>query len=158
EGGGRNVVNVILVDFRAFDTMGEICVLGIAGLGVAVMLDGLDPRTVVPTVPRAHDHAPLMLTTASRALLPLALVMSVFLLLRGHNLPGGGFIAALLCTIALLLQYLSSGSEWTHQRIRRDFRPLIGAGLLISLATGIVGTFFRTPAFTMAFRHVHIPL
>ena len=157
EGGGRNVVNVILVDFRAFDTMGEISVLSIAGIGVAVLLDGLDPRSVQSSVPRAQDHSPLLLRTVTRAILPLALVMGAFLFLRGHNLPGGGFISALVTTIALVLQYLASGSEWTHRRLPRDVRPLVSAGLAIALAGGLAPLVFRAPLFTMAFTHVELP-
>jgi multicomponent K+:H+ antiporter subunit A len=121
-GGGSNVVNVILVDFRGFDTLGEITVLGIAAIGVLVLLDGLSSPGGA-TRPLAADRFPVFPAQVTRALLPLALLSAVFLLLRGHNLPGGGFIAGLLAAVALLIQFQASGVEWTRARLALDFRP-----------------------------------
>ena len=112
-GGGANVVNVILVDFRGFDTLGEITVLAVAALGIYALLDGLHltgPRQDAagrPWPPGTADISetqeqfpiwdwdlhPVIMASLTRLLLPLALLVSVFILLRGHNLPGGGFIA-----------------------------------------------------------------
>ncbi len=157
-GGGRNVVNVILVDFRAFDTLGEITVLGAAGLGAAVMLDGM-PRDAPDALEvRSRDRAPVILVTISRTLLPLALVFSAFLFLRGHNRPGGGFVAALVTTIALLLQYLASGTTWTHERLRRDFLPVFGVSLLVALGAGLASTLLGAPFLTMWSTHVDVPV
>jgi multicomponent K+:H+ antiporter subunit A len=157
EGGGTNVVNVVLVDFRGFDTLGEVAVLGIAAVGVSVMLEGVDPsRRTGSAAPRAGDRSPLILVTVSRALLPLALVVSAFLFFRGHNLPGGGFIAALLTTIALVLQYLASGVAWTHERLRRDFLALVAGGVLVATATGLSALAFGKPLLTMTFTHLHL--
>jgi multicomponent K+:H+ antiporter subunit A len=158
EGGGANVVNVVLVDFRGFDTLGEIAVLGIAALGVSVMLDGLSATPPPTEAPRARDRSPFILATVSRMLLPLALVTSAFLFFRGHNLPGGGFIAALLTTIALVLQYLASGVSWTHQRLPRDFQHFIAVGVLMATATGTAAIAFGAPFLTMTFKHLHLPV
>ncbi|MBK1644243.1 monovalent cation/H+ antiporter subunit A [Thiocapsa imhoffii] len=160
-GGGGNVVNVILVDFRGFDTLGEISVLALAGLGIYAMLRDLYlPGPVCDS--RGHPwnwdvHPPIM-AALTRLLLPLALLVSVFIFLRGHNLPGGGFIAGLITAVALIMQYLANGAEWTHNRMTSNLHPLIGAGLLIGTATGLVSMLLGYPFLTSAFTHVHWPL
>ncbi|HAQ86056.1 MAG TPA: monovalent cation/H+ antiporter subunit A, partial [Pseudomonas sp.] len=88
-GGGTNVVNVILVDFRGFDTLGEIAVLAIAAVGIYGLLHGLHlPHPVRDYGGRlwSTDRHPMVLDTLSRVLLPMALLVSVFIFLRGHNL------------------------------------------------------------------------
>src|SRR5690606_3849398 len=88
-GGGTNVVNVILVDFRGYDTFGEITVLGIAALGVLALMEGM--RTRRPAADpdgRAWTFAaqPLLLRVAASVVLPLALVFTIYIFMRGHNL------------------------------------------------------------------------
>ena len=160
-GGGTNVVNVILVDFRGFDTLGEITVLAIAGLGVYLMLDGL--RLPLPRVDGegrrwARDPYPPILTVLSRILLPLALMVSVYIFLRGHNQPGGGFIAGLITSIALILQYVCSGSDWVQQRLPLDYTRLGAWGVLVATMTGLASGLFGYPYLTTTFTHVHWPL
>ncbi|MEX1300553.1 MAG: monovalent cation/H+ antiporter subunit A, partial [Desulfotignum sp.] len=95
-GGGTNVVNVILVDFRGFDTMGEITVLAIAGLIIYALLHGFERKAPVTDDmgrPWTQDRFPMILAYITRPLLPLALLFSAYIFLRGHNDPGGGFIA-----------------------------------------------------------------
>jgi len=156
--GGTNVVNVILVDFRGFDTLGEISVLGIAALGILVMLSGVRPRDPADPGTGARDRFPLILATVSRPLLPLAILVSVFLLLRGHNLPGGGFIAALLTAVALILQYLANGVEWTSRRLRLDFQPAIAGGVLVAAATGAGSWLFGRPFLTASYGYLYLPV
>jgi len=160
-GGGTNVVNVILVDFRGFDTLGEISVLAIAGMGIYALLTGLHLRQ--PTLDAdghawARDRHPLILATLSRLLLPLALLISVFIFLRGHNLPGGGFIAGLITAIALILQYVANGVQWTRSRLALNYHQMAGVGVLIAGATGLASWLFGYPFLTSAFGHFHIPL
>jgi multicomponent K+:H+ antiporter subunit A len=160
-GGGTNVVNVILVDFRGFDTWGEITVLGIAAAGIYAMLRGL--RLKAPTRgiggrPWSHDVHPLILAMISRPLLPLALLVSVYILLRGHNLPGGGFIAGLVAGTALILQQLASGQQWTGERMRLGYFTLIGLGLALATGTGLAALIFGRPFLTSAFTYLHLPL
>lgn len=160
-GGGTNVVNVILVDFRGFDTLGEITVLAIAGLGVYLMLDGLRlplPGTDGDGRHWARDPYPPILTVLSRILLPLALMVSVYIFLRGHNQPGGGFIAGLITSIALILQYVCSGSAWVQQRLPVDYGRLAVTGVLIAALTGVGSWLFGYPFLTTSFTHVHLPL
>lgn len=160
-GGGYNVVNVILVDFRGFDTLGEITVLAIAAAGIFMLLRGL--RLPVPARdpqgrPWAADVHPLLMAVVSRPLLPLALLVAVFLLLRGHNSPGGGFIAGLVAGTALILQHLASGLRWTRPRLKLSYFRLIGGGVLVAAGTGIAALLFAHPFLTSAVLHFSLPL
>ncbi len=160
-GGGANVVNVILVDFRGFDTLGEITVLALAALGIFAMLDGLKlPGPTHDAAGRAWDGDPhpTILAMFTRLLLPLALMVSAFLFLRGHNLPGGGFIAGLVTAAALIVQYLGNGVAWTQSRLPANTHPLIAAGLGIALLTGLGSWWFGRPFLTSAHGHVHWPV
>jgi multicomponent K+:H+ antiporter subunit A len=161
EGGGTNVVNVILVDFRGFDTLGEITVLGIAAMGVAALLDGM--RAMRPSAapdgrPWSTDAFPLMLQGVARMLLPFALLVSVYIFLRGHNLPGGGFIAGLVTSIALVMQYMALGLAETEARLRLRFDRMIGIGLLVAIGTGLASFAFDAPFLTSAHGHPRVPL
>lgn len=164
-GGGTNVVNVTLVDFRAFDTFGEITVLGIAALTIFALLQpvargpsGQRLREWVADLPRSPERHPMMFAVAARLLLPLATMIGLFIFLRGHNLPGGGFIAGLVVSIAMLMQYMASGFEWADQRRRIDEHMLIGFGVTIAALTGLGSLFFGAPLFTSAFGYVTLPL
>ncbi len=160
-GGGANVVNVILVDFRGFDTLGEITVLGIAAVGIFAMLQGMALHAPVrdwlgrPWIPDRH---PLILVTLSKLMLPIALLVSVFLLLRGHNDPGGGFIAGLVAGVALILQYIAEGSRSTGERLPWDHLGIIGAGILIAVLTGMGSWLFGFPFLTSTFTYVTLPV
>jgi multicomponent K+:H+ antiporter subunit A len=160
-GGGTNVVNVILVDFRGFDTLGEITVLAIAAIGIYAMLEGL--RLTAPEGDASGrrwswDVHPVIMAAFSRLLLPLALLVAIFVLLRGHNLPGGGFIAGLITAVALITQYLANGIAWTQQRMSAKLHPTIGIGLLLATATGLGSWLFGHPFLTSTFSHLHWPL
>src|SRR5690606_24787957 len=121
-GGGKNVVNVILVDFRAFDTFGEIAVLGIVALTIFALLRRFRPApdstgsTEQQRIQDAYDEAmpdrrsgeTLMEYLAVPSvimqwLFPVIIVLAVHLFLRGHDLPGGGFAAGIALAIAFLL-------------------------------------------------------
>jgi multicomponent K+:H+ antiporter subunit A len=161
EGGGTNAVNVILVDFRGFDTFGEITVLGIAALGVWALMDGMRATRVrVDADGRRFGTGayPLLFRVAARVLLPLALAVAVFMFLRGHNLPGGGFIAGLVAAVALLMQYMSMGQTRVESRLRTDFSRWIGAGLGIAGLTGVGAFFLGRPFLTSAHGHPAVPL
>ncbi len=159
DGGGANVVNVILVDFRGFDTLGEITVLGIAALGVAAMLDGVRLASADPANSAASVECfPLMLRVVSRWLLPLALAVSAYIFFRGHNAPGGGFIAGLVTATALVMQFIARGLVDTEQRMAIRFDRTIGAGLGIACLTGIGSFWFGAPFLTSTHGHPRIPL
>jgi multicomponent K+:H+ antiporter subunit A len=97
------------------------------------------------------------MATLSRILLPFALLVAVFILLRGHNQPGGGFIAGLIAVVAIILQYLANGSYWMHQRFKYEVSPLLAWGLGIAALTGAASAVFDHPFLTSTFSHVHIP-
>ncbi len=136
-GHGRNIVNVILVDFRGFDTMGEITVLATAAIGVRALLGlTLGERGRVARPRRLPTPSP-MFRTATRILMPLLLLFSVFLLLRGHNEPGGGFVGGLVAAAAFALYGLAYGVEQARRALFVEPLTLLGAGLLIAFASGL---------------------
>jgi multicomponent K+:H+ antiporter subunit A len=104
------------------------------------------------------DRHPLMLVVVTRVLLPLALVVSLYILLRGHNEPGGGFIAGLLVGIALVMQYMASGFAWADRRVRFDYHALIGAGVLLAGVTGMGAWYGDAPFLTSGYRYFHLPI
>jgi multisubunit Na+/H+ antiporter MnhB subunit len=142
EAAGYNVVNVILVDFRGADTLGEAVVLGIAMLGAVALFDsgrrrrgGGKRREDRPVGPGMRS---LILTKVGHAALPVAVIFGVYLLLRGHNYPGGGFIAGLVTAAALVLQAVSSGIEFTRNRLGRVIRPAFAIGVTLAVAAGLI--------------------
>ena len=160
-GGGTNVVNVILVDFRGFDTLGEVTVLAIAGVAIYALIDGLRlriPDTDALGRPWSKDAHPFMLVNLSQVILPLALMVSAYIFLRGHNLPGGGFIAGLITAVALILQYVASGEKWTTERWGVNYHHLAGWGVIIAGLTGLGSLFWGYPFLTSSFGYFNIPL
>ncbi|MCG7198937.1 monovalent cation/H+ antiporter subunit A [Marinobacter pelagius] len=160
-GGGTNVVNVILVDFRGFDTLGEITVLAIAALGIYAMLKNTaltPPPGDGMGHPWTRDAHPMMLKQIARPMLPLALMVSAFIFLRGHNLPGGGFIAGLITSVALILQYIASGMVWTQERIGIKYHNVIGLGLLFAIIAGAGSLAFSYPFLTSTFGYITWPV
>ncbi|APX92102.1 monovalent cation/H+ antiporter subunit A [Halomonas sp. 1513] len=160
-GGGSNVVNVILVDFRGFDTFGEITVLTLAGLATYKLLNRMKlfmPAGNVEGIHWSRHRHPMILAVIAQILLPLALLVSAYIFLRGHNQPGGGFIAGLITAVALLLQYLARGYDWTRQRLPLSYPLLAVSGLAIATATGLASWLFGYPFLTSAFGHVNLPL
>ena len=179
EGGGANVVNVMLVDFRGFDTFGEIVVLGIVALTVyallrrfrpaaETMLMPLQQRSLPPERPsdllnprHARDTAIGYLMVPAvlvRLLLPLAAMVSVYLFMRGHNEPGGGFVAGLVMSVALLLQYIVSGTQWVEAHLYLRPRYWMAVGMLCALATGLGALAFGYPFMTTHTAHLHLPV
>jgi multicomponent K+:H+ antiporter subunit A len=155
------VVNVILVDFRGFDTFGEITVLALAALGIFALLDRLrlpGPARDAQDRDWDPDLHPLVMATFARLLLPLALLVSAFIFLRGHNQPGGGFIAGLVTAIALIMQYLANGASWAQARLPARTQPLIALGLGAAFLTGAASWGFGRPFLTSAFAHAQLPL
>lgn len=164
-GGGTNVVNVILVDFRGYDTLGEITVLGIAAVGVMALMDGLRVRRSSSDdtgVRWTFAAQPLMLGVAARWVLPLALVVTLYIFLRGHNQPGGGFIAGLITAVALVLQYMALGQSRAEVLLRSKgglrFVRAIGIGLGIAALTGAGAWLFGQPFLTSAHGNPVLPL
>jgi len=176
EAGGRNVVNVILVDFRGFDTLGEITVVGIVALIVYALLRRFRPAPESIEQPRAQrdDAAPGVPLSAAadllprdymkvpavlaRLLLPMAGLVSFFFLLRGHNAPGGGFVAGLVMATAVIVQYMVGGTMWVETRLRIHPQLWIGLGLLASAVAGLGAWSASRPFLTSLAADVHLPL
>ncbi|MBW4706636.1 monovalent cation/H+ antiporter subunit A [Roseobacter sp. YSTF-M11] len=163
-GGGTNVVNVILVDFRGFDTYGEIIVLGIAALLIYALTETLLNGPVrarllnrEPDEVRAGDMHPMMMVVLTRVIMPVVLMVGFYIFLRGHNEPGGGFIAGLIVSIAVVMQYMASGFAWTSARLKYPYHGVIGAGVLVAGFTGIGSWFVGKPFLTSDFTYVRIP-
>jgi multicomponent K+:H+ antiporter subunit A len=91
-------------------------------------------------------------------MLPMALMISVYIFLRGHNLPGGGFIAGLVTAVALILQYIANGASWVRERLPLDYHLLAGVGVLLAGLTGLGSWWFGFPFLTSAFGHFSLPL
>jgi len=98
-----------------------------------------------------------MLAMLMRPLLPLALAVAFYILLRGHYLPGGGFVAGLITGVALMLQYLAVGIELTSARLRLDHLRLFAAGLGLAVLTGIGSMALGFPFLTSAHGYLSLP-
>ena len=178
EGGGTNVVNVMLVDFRGFDTFGEIVVLGIVAITVYALLRRFRPARETMDLPPQQRALPADLQTdllnprnaqdtavgylmvpavLVRLLLPFAAVVSAYIFIRGHNEPGGGFVAGLVLSVALILQYIISGVEWVEAHLPLVPRRWIATGLLCALATGAGAVALGYPFLTTHTAHLHLP-
>ena len=176
EGGGSNVVNVLLVDFRGFDTMGEITVLSAVALTVYALLRRFRPapESIAIPVQQASDVDPavrqkpaeqaaaggyLMIPAVYlRFLLPVMGVIAVYFFMRGHNLPGGGFVAGLIFATALIVQYMVAGTDWVESHLRLRPHRWIGWGLVTACATGIGAWLFGYPFLTSHTAHLTLPL
>jgi multicomponent K+:H+ antiporter subunit A len=149
EGHGANVVNVILVDFRGFDTFGEITVFAIAGLIVHTLLRR---ARMAPEEKVEGPPMPLpMAADLSQVLFPLALTVSIYLFLRGHNAPGGGFIAGLVLVVPVLLQYVIQSMASVERVLGIDYVRCIGVGLLAAAATGLAPLLLGYPFLTSGY-------
>jgi len=159
-GGGSNIVNVILVDFRGFDTFGEIAVLGIAAIGALCMMDGMRAHgtTITQGLSYRFNPSPLMFRMTASWVLPIALVVSLYIFLRGHNYPGGGFIAGLITSMALVIQYIAIGQDQAEKMLRaqsgRLYEIWIGLGLVIAGLSGLASWFWARPFLTSA--HIYV--
>ncbi len=165
EGGGLNVVNVILVDFRAFDTFGEITVLGIVGITVFALLRRFRPAEEAAGRPAQQsgkageiDDLPMLVPSITiRWMFPVLIVFSAFLFMRGHDLPGGGFSAGVTLAIALLAQYLGSDTRTIEAQIRVLPIRWMGIGLLIAGLTGISAFAFGYPFLSSTAQYIEMP-
>ncbi|WP_347139073.1 monovalent cation/H+ antiporter subunit A [Paracoccus sp. SSK6] len=166
EGGGTNVVNVILVDFRAFDTFGEITVLAIVGLTIFALLRRFRPapesieapyQQTLAGSPSLDDYL-YVPSVIMIWMFPLLIMLAGYFFFRGHDLPGGGFAAGVTLAIAFLVQYLATNVRWVESRIIVLPIRWMGIGLLSAAATGMGAWLFGYPFLTAHARYVHIPL
>ncbi|WP_051086724.1 Na+/H+ antiporter subunit A [Saccharibacillus kuerlensis] len=165
--GGKNVVNVILVDFRGFDTLFEIMVLGVASLGIYGLIKlGVKTTPEDEAANKAASHRlgfPLVsndviLRTMSRVIVLIIISFSLYLFFAGHNNPGGGFIAALMTAAALSLLAVSFGMDTIRRVIRVDYRLMTAVGLSIAILTGAGSFLFDAPFLSQAFDYFYLPI
>jgi len=187
-GQGANTVNVLLVDIRAWDTLGEICVLLVAATGVASMVFrhrrfGAAPRVsdagqpdipstaAIATSPAAGDttwlrgselrdprHRSLVLEVATRMIFPLIMVLSAYFFFAGHNSPGGGFAGGLTAGLALVLRYLAGGRYELGETLPLDAGKILGAGLALSAGTAVASLLLGAPALSSAVLQFDVPV
>ena len=176
-GGGTNVVNVMLVDFRAFDTLGEITVLGIVAVTVFAVLrrfrpaaDSIDKPEQQQIQNAFDDLAPerqrgdtineylLIPAIIMQWMFPVIIVLALHLFLRGHDQPGGGFAAGIVMSIGFILQYMAGGTRWAEDRLRILPVRWIGSGLLLALLVGVASLALGYPFMTTAFQYADIPV
>ncbi|RQX29669.1 Na+/H+ antiporter subunit A, partial [Micromonospora chalcea] len=174
-GGGKNVVNVTLVDIRAWDTMGEIAVLVVAATGVASLIfrgtRALDLRSGIPGVGRQQSSRPRWLTSGAtsrqqsvilqvvtRLLFHAILLFSIYLLFSGHNAPGGGFAAGLVAGLGLAVRYLAGGRTELNGAAPVDAGFVLGAGLFVAVGTGVAAMLLGGEFLQSATLDFHLPL
>jgi multicomponent Na+:H+ antiporter subunit A len=187
-GHGANTVNVLLVDIRAWDTMGEIMVLLVAATGVASMVFrhrrfGAAPRVADATRPdierrsaslsspavsdvtwlrgselRDPKHRSLVLEVATRMIFPLIMVLSAYFFFAGHNTPGGGFAGGLTAGLALVLRYLAGGRYELGETLPLDAGKILGVGLAFSAGTAVASLFVGAPVLSSALIQIDVPV
>src|SRR5690606_1390774 len=165
--------------FRAFDTLGEITVLGAVALTVFALMRRFRPPRETQGLPEQQRVLPADIVTdlvkprtaeegargylmvpsvLARLLLPVCVVIALHLFLRGHNLPGGGFVACLVVAIALLSQYVVSGALWVEANARLRLPRWIAVGLLLGAMTGLGAIVVDYPFLTTHTAHFSLPL
>ncbi|MCL6229088.1 monovalent cation/H+ antiporter subunit A [Bartonella bilalgolemii] len=175
DAGGRNVVNVLLVDFRGFDTMGEIVVLGVVALTVFALLRRFRPAPESITPFQQYTHMAFNKEQLNRQeedtlfdylavpsvimhwLFPIIITFAIYLFMRGHDLPGGGFAGGVTLAIGFILQYLATNIRWVESHLRVLPLRWMGFGLLLSVATGVGSWFFKYPFLTSFFQYTNLP-
>jgi multicomponent Na+:H+ antiporter subunit A len=157
---GRNVVNVILVDFRGFDTLGEITVLAVASIGAVALarVGRRDPNArPVQTRRRLPARRLPFVDVSVRIVFPVVMVTSLWLLFAGHNQPGGGFVGGLLAGAAITLRYVAGGID--EVRDHAPFRPwtVLGLGILISAVVATIPLFFGGSVLEVGYVSLDLP-
>ena len=166
EGGGTNVVNVILVDFRAFDTFGEVTVLAIVGLTVFALLRRFrpSPESAEKPAPQRGENPSTLYnylyvpSIIMQWLFAPIIALSAYLFFRGHDLPGGGFAAGVTLAIGLLLQYLATDVRWIEARLTVLPVRWMAVGLAVASATGAGAWIVGYPFLSQHYRYLDIPV
>lgn len=100
----------------------------------------------------------LILRVAARVLVPLLLLFSLFMLLRGHNLPGGGFVGGLVAASAFVLYVLTAGVHESRRVLRVEAHTLLGVGLACAYGTGVLAMVLGDPFLTSQWVDLHLPV
>lgn len=200
EGGGTNIVNVTLVDMRAWDTFGEITVLAAAATGVASLvfiaerdrkrhsitevasgsvgrynvdksaMNDAEVRSfarffkvqrqpwIIAGATMAPERRSIIFEVITRLIFHAIILVSLYLLIAGHNLPGGGFAGGLLAGIAFAIRYLAGGRYELEYSIRAPAGLVLGSGLAVAAVAGVVPLFFGGEVFQAYDVEVLLPL
>jgi multicomponent Na+:H+ antiporter subunit A len=196
EGHGENIVNVMLVDIRAWDTMNELSVLIVVATGVASLIFVTGRNASIPRLresrsrrhasvrgdlvndPHTADEAPddrqhswllggrtlspenrsLILEVLVRLIFHPAIVVSVFLLFAGHNIPGGGFAGGVLAGLALIARYLAGGRYELGETIPIGPGVLLGTGMLLATGTAVGSLLLGADILTSAYFSAEVPV
>ncbi|GAB5078913.1 Na+/H+ antiporter subunit A [Arthrobacter sp. AD-310] len=200
-GGGLNIVNVTLVDIRAWDTFGEITVLALAATGVASLIfvrgrgdriqasasvaegsvgrhHGVDPGSrdgaalalsrkfaaaardawLVAGRTLAPERRSIIFEVVTRLIFHSLVIFSLYLLLAGHNLPGGGFAGGLTAGLALTIRYLAGGRFELREATPISAGALLGVGLAVAAASGVVPLLLGGQVFQTAIIQFWLPV
>ncbi len=187
-GHGANTVNVLLVDIRAWDTLGEVSVLLVAATGVASLvfrhrrfgaaprvsdadqrdIGGMPDIAISPAAGdvtwlrgsdlRAPRHRSLVLEVATRLIFPLIMVLSAYFFFAGHNTPGGGFAGGLTAGLALVLRYLAGGRYELGETLPLDAGKILGVGLGLSASTALASLLVGAPVLSSALIQIDVPV
>jgi multicomponent Na+:H+ antiporter subunit A len=170
-GHGKNIVNVTLVDIRAWDTLGEVSVLVAAATGIASLifvrtrntrLSRATAKNLPPSNPKRGtwlhggrtmrpERRSVIFEVVTRLVFHVMLAASLYLLFSGHNQPGGGFAGGLVAGLALVVRYLAGGRYELDEAAPFDAGLLVGIGLLVAVGSAIAplafgGTILQTTA------------
>jgi multicomponent Na+:H+ antiporter subunit A len=200
-GGGLNIVNVTLVDIRAWDTFGEITVLALAATGVASLIfvrgrgdkilnsatvaegtvgrhRGVDPGSrdaaalavsrkfaasardawIVAGRTLAPERRSIIFEVVTRLIFHSMIMFSLYLLLAGHNLPGGGFAGGLTAGLALTIRYLAGGRFELREATPVSAGALLGIGLAVAATSGAVPLLLGGQVFQSAIIELWLPV
>ena len=172
-GGGTNIVNVALVDIRAWDTLGELSVLVVAATGVASLIflitdrSGIQKRPHRVVTPDSNDwlsanlhddRRSLVFEIVTRVVFHAVIVFSIYLMLSGHNSPGGGFAGGLVVGLALMIRYLAGGREELDNAAPVDAGMVLGTGLAVAALAGLLPTLLGGDVLQTATIDIPIPL
>lgn len=133
ESGAANIVTAIVADYRSFDTLGEVSVLFISSLGVALLLGTITSKRM-----SLDFHPNFMLKVGSRALFGIILMTGVFVIVHGHLTPGGGFPGGTMIASSILLLYLADDEFRTRVTSFKVLESIAGSLYVI---IGLVGLF-----------------
>jgi multicomponent Na+:H+ antiporter subunit A len=158
--GGRNVVNVTIVDFRGIDTMGEITVFGIAALGVANLV-AASKRGIGVTPGRTRfariGAQSMIFDQVTRMIFHTTLLVSAYVSLRGHNAPGGGFAGGLVAGAAFVFRVLAGEASDRPFVSRLSPVALIATGMLLAIGTGFAPLFTGNEFLESNVFDIHLP-
>jgi len=178
-GGGDNIVNVTLVDIRAWDTLGELSVLVVAATGVASLIFLITDRSARPRRAQlptgaaaveaggrwlrsgqviADARRSVVFEIVTRLIFHTVIVFSIYLMLVGHNAPGGGFAGGLVAGLALMIRYLAGGRAELDEAAPIDAGVVLGIGLATAALSGLLPTLLGGGVLQSAIVDLHVPV